>query len=367
MSPAPPYRIRTATPGDNAALIALLRENPIQMETAYYSDRAPDFFRLHSIFDNSRVALAEPLSRDRGQRLLGCLSVLECRGRIGTEIRPFSYLKDMMARSSREARGVAQELARTFFRDLWRTDAVFTLINERNLRARRLLENRLADCGMTALATLEYTEVVPWVRRRIPGGWLAGPPANEGELVEAMNWINSFYQAHALFEPLDLEWLQTRGRRFPGFDHRNFLLLRQGRRLAGAATFYDPAQLASIVIVRLDRRTRRLSRLLRFLHGATGWFFDPPREGEPVRTLQIRHFAYDNPDVARLLLRGLSNLARDQRMHTVSYLVDARAPLPGAGPLASRYRSILYGRLRIREETKARFGDAPAFLDITAS
>jgi hypothetical protein len=90
--PRPALRVRRATHGDNAALVALTLACPMRGEIGLVSDRAPDFFALNRLEgDRWEVLVAE----DAADRVVGCVAIARRTAWLHGRPVPALYVSDL--------------------------------------------------------------------------------------------------------------------------------------------------------------------------------------------------------------------------------------------------------------------------------
>ncbi|MBK7343767.1 MAG: hypothetical protein IPJ06_12185 [Saprospiraceae bacterium] len=153
----------------------------------------------------------------------------------------------------------------------------------------------------------------------------------------------------------------------PGFSTENVWMVFEGSVLKGAMICYDPTAIGSLIVVKMDSKTKILFKVIRLIHRLTGLLFYPPLEDEYIKTLQIRYLA-GNKEFQSALLRIANNIAYRKKLHSVSMLVDERdAPKP-ANVVVYQYVSILYAGYKPEFAEKVKFfAEKPVFFDITFS
>lgn len=345
------YRIREATTADNNSLIDMVCSNPIVMDVSYVMDRSPDFMTLHKLYPGSRVLLAEvdpPAGPSKADLPLACLSDMNYSCRIRDDIVPMRYITDMNRRPNAGPADVATALVGAAVRNFVESDAALLtgLINKTNVRALRLASRGFA-VQLTPLAEFSYIEIpVLWPRRfsgKATTDSAPDPsPALESDLAEAVEFTNEFYATHELYVPLSVPYLHWMVENLPGFTWDDIIVERVGQKICGVAITYDPSPLVNIYADRYDAMTKATTLLVDAAHRFSRAVRKPPHEGEVIRTLQLRYFAYTDNAVARRLLTAVTLHAYHKDMHTVSLMLDIRQPLPVRVPFALENGSVMF-------------------------
>ncbi|HAD13420.1 MAG TPA: hypothetical protein DCF33_13415 [Saprospirales bacterium] len=355
----PRYVFSTATAADNADILELLRRSPIRMEMDYVMDRQNNFFLLHDWLPETRVLLARDAATGE---LQGFLSLLKLRGCVdGREI-SFQYVTDLIKAPENRNAFLMKRLLNYGFVQYFDTPLIFGLINARNNPARRFSTSVQLQYPGDAVHTFHYLEMAPLWRQRINRRYTLRQAEDQATMDQAMALINRHYGRHALFQPLNREELARQLEVLPGFSAADVWLLEENGQLLGSMITYRPDDLSSLILMRMDRWSRFLFRLIRGVHRITGLLFDPPEEGGHIRTLQVRYLA-GNEEVRRVLLRAANNMAYAEKRHSVSMLVDAADPLEPSSWVTYRYQSLLYANGRDRALV-ARLKEGLVWMDV---
>lgn len=358
------YRFSVATPADNPEIIELLRKNPIHMEMDYVMDRHDDFFKVQNFLPGSLALIARNTATGE---IAGCLSLLKLRGMLAGEEITFQYITDLIKSGQERSPLLMKKLLNHAFEHHFDTDFIFGLINAENRLARLFSISDVLHYQGKPIATFHYLELVPLGIQRLPKRCEIRPPESREDLTAALDFINEHYKNHLLFRPLDLPFFDKMCAELPGFSRPNIWMLFEGTVLKGAMICYDPAEIGSLVVAKMDGKTRFLLGGIRFIHRLTGLLFSPPREGKRIKTLQVRHLA-GTAAAQNVLLRHANNMAYRQKLHSVSMLADERdAPRP-ANAVVYQYKSLMYAGYKPGFSEKIQvFGERPVFFDITFS
>jgi hypothetical protein len=217
------------------------------------------------------------------------------------------------------------------------------------------------------IATFQYLELVPLTIQRVPGKYVFRYAACTEDLIASFDLINAHYQDHLLYRPLDLPYFEKMCQELPGFSTQNVWMLFEDNVLKGAMVCYNPAEIGSLIVAKMDRKTRILLKTIRFIHRYTRLLFSPPMEGEHIKSLQIRYLA-GNKAIQDALLRIANNIAYRHRLHSVSMLMDERSVPDPVNTVVYRYHSLLYAGYKPGFSEKIKlFAEKPVFFDITFS
>jgi hypothetical protein len=209
--------------------------------------------------------------------------------------------------------------------------------------------------------------MVPLAIQRVPKPYLCRHVENAEDLKASFDLINEHYNNHLLYRPLNHPYFEKLCRELPNFGFHNLWMLFEDNTLKGAMLCYNPTEIGSLILARMDGKTKFLLQVIRFIHRLTGLLFSPPLEGEHIKTLQIRYLA--GPKEAQTtLMRVANNIAYRQNLHSVSMLMDERDDLRPANAIVYRYNSLMYAGYKPGFAEKIRlFAENPVFFDITFS
>lgn len=358
------YHFLVATPDDNPDIIGLLRQNPIRMEMDYVMDRHDDFFKVQKFLPGSVVLIARNTTT---REIVGGLSLLKLTGLLASAEITFQYITDLVRSGQEKSPLLMKKLLNYAFEQHFDTDFIFGLINAENKRARMFSVANILHYRGKPIATFHYLELVPLALQRVPKQYLCRPAECEEDLITSFDFINTHYKNHLLYRPLDLPYWEKMCRELPDFGPHNLWMLFEGHVLKGAMLCYNPSAIGSLMVTRMDGKTKLLLKSIRFLHRLTGLLFSPPLEGEHIKTLQIRYLAGAKA-TQKALLRLANNIAYRQKFHSVSMLADEReAPEPD-NAVVYRYQSLLYAGYKPSFSDKiGLFAEKPVFFDITFS
>lgn len=359
------YHIYEAAQNDNYAILDLIARNPVEGGVVYYKDRSPNYFQLLNLFAGSRCYLASGESAGR-EAILGMMTGLLMRGNMGGKIAPYLYLTDLNRAPESSRLGVVREL---FYRG-WGLDFVkeaegfFGVVNPGNRRALSLALSSKLPVKMEEAASLSIIEMIPLRRRRVPKHVEISTPGSTEELREALIFINQFYRNHFLYMPIDAERYLKMCKEWPSLSMENILILRSGGNIKGALFHYDPEELTRLKIKKYDKKTKKILSVIRYLYALTGWPFRPPKEGESIKKIVIRAFAWEDSS-GKHLLSHLNNLARENGYHAIAQIYDNRAPMPFRTGITLTFPMSLFGALKHGKALHDEMGGKPVFLDMT--
>jgi len=358
------FHFSVATSEENLEIIALMKRNPIHMEMDYIMDRRDDFFKVQKLMPGSKVLVAR---NTHTNELAGCLSLIKLEGMMAGEKVEYQYVTDLVRDKQEHSGLLMKKLLNYTFENHFDTDFIFGLINAENKRARMFSTSDILHYPGSIAAKFLYYEMVPLSIWRIPGNFNFRHPKNQDELQLALNFINLHYKNHLLFQPLDLPFMSKMFAELPDFSLQNIVMLYSGNTLAGAMILYNPKNVVSLILVKMDAKSKIILGIIRVIHRLTGLFFSPPEENGHIKTLQIRHLA-GNQEAQDVLLRYANNLAYRERLHSVSMLVDQRDMIQPNNSVVYQYQSLMFAAYKPAFKIKAEMlAQKPLFFDITFS
>jgi len=347
--------LRQATTEDGPALLTLMRQNPMVMDLTVFTDRSPDYFRLHRALAPSTAYLGE----NGGALPAAACSVFLLRGRLGDRLVPLVYGTDLTRNAdSRSVRVLSAVISRSI---AWSkeqdAELLFFVVNVANKRMMDVAERRWA----TRLASLQYVDIVPLKQAPMPKDIRIFSPSSDGELTAALDLINQHHLDDQLFDPWTLESFVDHATKMPNFGRDNVLCAARGGRLQAAAIWYEPSALSQVRLLDFDTKTALLSGAVRWLHASTGLLFRPPAKGEAIPTMHLRRYAAEE-GMEEHLLNAICNLGMQRGARSVCCVTDLRRPLRCRQRLTFRYELALFAATetldrRQWDEEKAVFFD----------
>lgn len=358
------FHFSVATPEENPEIIALMKRNPIHMEMDYIMDRRDDFFKVQKILPGSKVMVARNTNT---HALAGCLSLIKLEGLVGGEKVHYQYITDLVRDNQEHSGLLMKKLLNYTFENHFDTDFIFGLINAENKRARMFSTSEILHYPGSVSAKFLYYEMVPLSTWRIPDTHKFRTPENQEELQSVLDFINLHYQNHLLYQPLDLSSMKKMFAELPDFSLQNIVMLFSGDTLTGAMILYNPSKVVSLILAKMDTKSKILLGIIRIIHRFTGLLFAPPSENEYIKTLQIRHLA-GNDAAKSALLAYANNLAYRDQLHSVSMLLDQRDSIQTKNAVVYQYQSLMFAAFKPAFKLKAEMlAEKPVFVDITFS
>ena len=286
-------------------------------------------------------------------------------GRIGNSIIYYHYYTDFIAQKRPHSNGIALAVMEYAIRDHKGEAPSFMLKNEGNHRVDRFLEKSGFLPMLNHLANLNYVAALPVKLQKIPDELVFVSPVSRKDLQDAATYLNNFYDRYLLYDPLTIDCLVDSFSRFPNYSINNIIIMKRNDNIIGVSIYYDSSEFVSLRIKTSTFPVRALTRLVATIHGVTGLLLEPPKGGEPIRTLCIKFMACDEIN-SKWLISHINNIAFEGRYHTISILHDERQVLRFPHWLQFHHRVSLYGLLKQgKEEIVADFRDRPVCFDIT--
>ena len=330
-------QVDLAREGDDAEILRILRENPVEGAIQVALEREPSSFLAGAVQgDLHQVVVARDESSGRLMGM-GSRSVLVAYVN-GRETR-LGYLSQL--RLDRGHRGRTRLIAAGYarLRDLHRADSTpfsITTIVQDNRPARRLLE-----CGLKGLPTYRALEPIltltlPLTRRRKarPSGVTLerGSARNLGEIAECLQRNGRRHQ----FAPRWTEDDLLSPARSRGLRPEDFRLARREGKVIGCLARWDQTGFKQTVVRGYEPGLGLLRPLLNL---AAPWLRRPrlPPAGEQVRHAFVSHIAVDCDD-PEVFLTLLADVYRDSIGGPFDYLILA---LARRHPLADAVKCVL--------------------------
>lgn len=357
-------RPRWATAEDDAALVELVRNCPMNGAIALYFDRAPSFFTLSRLQgEGARVCVVD---HPAGGKLAGSAAVARMpEVFVNGEARQVFYACDL--RIAPDMRG-GRMLKRLYdFLTDWGVAQGFDLGVTTVMRGNAAMAGVLAGKGGLLpyhhLATMRnytlQTVLPPWHRSR-----LALRNATPDDL-PAMVALWNRLQAGRQFAP---RWSEAGLRRrlatSPGLSIDHYVLAFSGSELVGLVLAWDQAAFKRMVVTGFSpamARMRRWYNPLARLVGAA----PIPGTGASLPYVYATQPCAETPDVLRALYCRVLAEARSQGRLFVSTMLDVRDPQTAAveGLLTQHVDIDLYAMDPLRRWRQADFDGRPAYFD----
>lgn len=321
-------RVRAATAADDAALRELLRETPLPGAVSLTLEREPSFFE--SEVDSLRHDVAFVT---QGDELVACGSRILKRAWWQGGESDVAYLADLRVHPGHQRRGGwalragYQHLEKMAL--LHPSAVTWTVVFEDNQIARNILVGRegglpnYVDRGRLLCPVMLIPKREKWPR--IPEGISVEQGVVNWQ--EIADFLNERYRDRPL-APVHRAEDFAEGKRWPGLQARDWILVRRGRQLVGCVAVWD-LRATRQARLRAYRGWLRHARWpLKLLAGLLG---RPPlpAPGSILSMAQVSFLAAEGDDVklATLLLRGARVLAAQRGLHFLCACLHERDPL----------------------------------------
>jgi hypothetical protein len=319
------WKVRSATPGDNARLCELVRSIHMKGKLDVTQERDPDFFglgRMHlGPFETWVI-------EDGTGSIEGCASTFLRDALLDGARVKTGYMADL--RFSPKLRGgrILGEISREVMRhvrDVHGAELLHDVVFDTNTVARAALAKRTAKRRAIAVHTpmtpFHMTSVQLTVRRPRPGRTITR--GRDGDLADLVEFLRHDHAQRTLGYVVDEALLRDRFRVWPGFSIESFFVSRDARgAIDGCLAPWDTAAF---------KRTRVLGyhaemRLVRAAYDLTArlrGFRRLPEPGECFDFSYLTHLAVkdDDPAVLRDLLLAAYGALLPTRQHFMSAMV----------------------------------------------
>ncbi|HNJ78331.1 MAG TPA: DUF3419 family protein, partial [Marmoricola sp.] len=227
---------------DADELLALARSNPISSATTYVVDRS----RFGAVAE--RIPGAKLIGGRLGSELVAVAAMIPFPARVASKDLRVTYLGGVVADRAHPGRGleIVEEATREWFAS--DSDVFVWLTNDDNERIERTANNEQWADQIDQIASVNYTEVLPQTRAKLPNGWTFRTPET-AEQDQVIAWINDFYSDRNLYTPLTVADLT----RFPNASAEDLLgLYDEHGTLRAAAWVWSPAPYAQVIPIKFD-------------------------------------------------------------------------------------------------------------------
>jgi hypothetical protein len=329
-----PVSIHDATEDDNAALVELARNCPMEGDIALCVDRSPDFFALNRLEGGAwRVGVAGGFD----DTPVGCIAVTNREVYLHGRAAHTGYASDFKVHPAYRGAGVADELE-LYARGvcaaaLGPTAPSMMTILAGNAPMERRATGPRGLPTLTPFARLDAAAIplIGW-RRPETGADLRVAPATGAELEEmAALWrrVARQRQFAPVYDATSLsQWID----RAPGLGIGDYLLARRrDGRLAGFLALWDQRSFKQLRVTGYSRRLAAFRLGFNVLAPVLG--ASPlPSTGEPLRCLSALHICVPmgEPEVLRSLLTYAFGSLRGRGYSFFTVGLDVRDPLRSA-------------------------------------
>lgn len=336
----PAFRVREATPADNAALLALDRQCVVAAATPVAFDRSPDFFARSRPYGHWRVFVAEG---DAG--LIGVGAMALKRVLVGGRPVEAAYFYDLRVSPDFRRLGVAKAVGnaiREYTRSL-RPAAGYSLVMEGNVASLTFVQGRgsrpVRSCGL---------DLIP-VESIAAGDATRLKALEDTEAEAVLRLAHAAHADHDLFPFPDVESLRDRLRRLEGMGFGGLYGWDDGGGLAGCFGLWDYSPVMR----------------MRILHAVEEWSWAAARDLYLVFLMPLGfHGAAGLAEAVRLAATLLRRESSPGAAYVLAVPHDKEDPACGA---LEAFRPVRLGFTLFGLELGGRGGPAlgtrPAFVD----
>lgn len=312
--------IRPATAADGGPLVELTRMCPMQGDVSLRIDRAPDFFALSRCRGDGYTLIAE-----RGDRIVGCVSVARRLVYVGAEPTPAGYVGDVKIHPAERRAGLARRLLREVERQESSAPPAYYAGTTAagNTAVDRLLFRFGQECPVPRVGAFASYQLFPILRSRPTRDFeiACAREDDEQELAALLDAAHRKYLFGPIFSGGGLRELLARS---PGMTLQDYLVARRAGRMVAALGSWDQSSFKQTWVLRLPRTLRWLSSAMRA--GAPRGLPALPREGEPLRFRYARHAAGEPAAVNALVRHALAE-SRRRRDHFLLFTCAEGDPI----------------------------------------
>lgn len=347
--------VRTATQGDNQALLELIFHAPQEGRVLLGQDRSPDFFARVAPYDEGRVLVAEDALGLAGTVSCGLKSVL-----VQGEVQRAGYIFDLAVAERARGLGWARRLLAEA--EAWARESGADLLYAHVMEGNR--------AGLSAFAAAGYRSVVLMRSQVFPVPARGRAAAAGVRLVEAEDWpavgrlIAREFQGHDLLRAETAESLPALWRRLPGY--REELVWVHGRPPVAVLGLWDYSPVARAVPLRMPPAQTGARRAEPQAVDAV------PPDGGPSGPVPGRPMSYGMllgvagaRDALRALFRRALTQARAVGLDTIVFFHDPRTSITWArsSSLGGAYHLVAKA---LRPGPAHSLGERPVWVDPVA-
>ncbi len=331
-----PIQIRRAGEEDNAQLLQLTRDSPVQGRVSFYQERAPRFFALCEIQGESyRVYVAES---DR--RIVGSVSCALRWTYINGAECPTWYLGDLKIAPDMRGKGVLREFinraSESFWSEVPGADLGFSLIVKTNPASRVLPAGRAYMPRFVPLGTIRNYAVHLLSRKKGSSPYEIVRAAGEDAPAMA-ELMQKVFCRHQFAPVIDLPGFLKKVEQIPGLGLHNFYLAKQRGRIRGLVAAWDQQSFKKIKLLSFSPGLR-ISRSFYNFFTRIFAFRPMPEAGNYLPYFYLSHLAIvdEDPAVFRALMDRINN------DHCYGAHLFFTFGLPAGSPLARSLHGYFY-------------------------
>ena len=310
---------------DNPGLIELSRKTPMEGVISAYTERAPDYFAFYNLHGVNVQTLTRE-QRDSGKYDMWTAAVAEDEGKIvgvmsaaakgvnfgGQPIR-IGYIMDARVDPEYRRRGLTKQIGIKFVEDAgaeW-YDCVIGYI----LRGNEKAVKGITEGGRGIFMGKKGGTYTMYQLSMYRPYWVPDAPAieraTEKDKAEIIDLLAEFYRPYN-FSPIFTEEKFDRMLQVTlGYSYRDFRVVRESGRIVALIGLWDQTPVRQVVVMRNTPVIRLGITIAKFLR----LFFKAPRppvEGQPMRSLYIKHIAC-RPGCTTVLKKMLKVITNEVR------------------------------------------------------
>jgi hypothetical protein len=329
------WRMRLATPADNARLCGLFRDVDMTADLCLAEERDPDFFALHRAQSPQAYSVMLEDSTQAGRPAFGCASILARDAWYGDEIRRVGYACDLRIengfRGARVFPAVIDKFM-SFMQEHEGIDLMYSAVLSSNQRGRNALLNqnsKRTGQPVGQVMTAYNMTAIQFVGARMPNDARV-QRAQESDRAALVAFLAKQQQQRLFGYVVDDAWLQSRLEQWPGMCLADFFILKDatGRVLACAAPWDTEAHLRRSRVIKYQGKMQWL-RLAYNAEARLRGFAKLPVAGDCFHFVYLTHLEVENdqPELLNALLCSIYNELRTQPLHFMSLMVPIGSPL----------------------------------------
>ena len=329
------WRMRLATPADNARLCGLFRDVDMSADLCLAEERDPDFFALHRAQSPQAYSVMLEDSTQAERPAFGCASILARDAWYGDEIRRVGYACDLRIENGfRGARVFPTVIDKfmSFMQEHEGIDLMYSAVLSSNQRGRNALLNqnsKRTGQPVGQVMTAYNMTAIQFVGARMPNDARV-QRAQESDRAALVAFLAKQQQQRLFGYVVDDAWFQSRLEQWPGMCLADFFILKDstGRVLACAAPWDTEAHLRRSRVIKYQGKMQWL-RLAYNAEARLRGFAKLPVAGDCFHFIYLTHLEVENdqPELLNALLCSIYNELRTQPLHFMSLMVPIGSPL----------------------------------------
>ncbi|MBM4395596.1 MAG: hypothetical protein FJ087_07895 [Deltaproteobacteria bacterium] len=373
---------------DNDALCSLSLRTPMVSDIQVAIDRSPDFFAFYDLHGTFAADVTQG-QRDSGEaqamdtytatvalhegRVVGVLAAAHRHVLYDGRLIDLAWPMDARVEPEYQRKGVLSAIAANLpglYPEL-RLDCIMGVVLRGNVRAlnasREAAPEHFVGRPAGAFHLVQFMMYRPYRERR----GLVVETARPEDLDEVTDLLARFHEGHNFQPRMDRAWMDELLRRTPDYSVSDLSLVREGGRIVAAVGLWDQGAIRRLIMQRNPWKVR----LGLLAAGAIHLVLPsppPPRVGEPLRSLYLKHVACAPGHEGTLcdLMRVVLNRARRGRRHHfvwgAFYQSSPLLPLWKGFSATRSYSQVVYAPWNTGwDATPEQVGARPMYLDFS--